>query len=136
MEKYLYKIDIEDLSANPNAISLLEQNMDNIDWEFLSKNPNAIPLLEKNIDNIDWYELSSNPNAINILEKNIDNIKWIFLSENINAIHLFTTLDYIIMKESMKDFYKELCSYVFHPDRLSQLAKKYNMSFSDLLNYY
>jgi len=34
------------LSANPNAIHLLEQNMDKIDWVFLSKNSNAIHLLE------------------------------------------------------------------------------------------
>ena len=34
------------ISRNPNAIHLLEQNMDKIDWKFLSENPNAIHLLE------------------------------------------------------------------------------------------
>ena len=33
-----------------------------INWQSLSKNPNAIHLLEKNIEFIDWENLSSNPN--------------------------------------------------------------------------
>ena len=47
---------------NPNAISLLEQNLDKINWFYLSNNPNAISLLQQNQDNIDWEELSMNPN--------------------------------------------------------------------------
>jgi hypothetical protein len=35
------------LSMNPNAIHLLEQNLDKVHWALLSMNPNAIPLLSK-----------------------------------------------------------------------------------------
>ena len=49
---------------------------DKINWEYLSGNPNAIHLLEKNIDKIDWYMLSRNPNAIHLLEKHPDKIDW------------------------------------------------------------
>jgi hypothetical protein len=41
----------------------------NIFWNFISLNPNAIYLLENNIDKINWNNLSLNPNAIHILEK-------------------------------------------------------------------
>ena len=45
---------------------------------MLSKNPNAVELLERNIDKINWYNLSDNPNAIHLLERNMDKIDWIF----------------------------------------------------------
>jgi len=38
-----------------------------INWYNLSSNPNAIHLLEQNIDKISWNALSENPNAINLL---------------------------------------------------------------------
>src|SRR5207248_1632321 len=41
------KIDWDELSSNPNAIYLLEKNLDKINWGYLSLNPNAIYLLEK-----------------------------------------------------------------------------------------
>src|SRR5438067_72512 len=77
-----------ELSTNPNAIHLLEKNLDKIDWYYLSSNPNAIHLLEKNLNKIDWDGLSRNPNAIHLLEKNLDKIHWSYLSLNPNAIHL------------------------------------------------
>jgi hypothetical protein len=52
------------LSLNPNAIHILEQNMNKVNWYLLSRNPNAIYLLEQNIDKIDWINLSKNPNTI------------------------------------------------------------------------
>ena len=58
----IYKIDWYYLSKNPNAIHLLEKNVDKINWNYLSANPNAISLLEQNIDKIHWTTLSSNPN--------------------------------------------------------------------------
>jgi len=37
-------------------------------WNCLSCNPNAIPILEKNLDKVDWnWLLSSNPNALHLL---------------------------------------------------------------------
>ena len=45
-----------------------------IDWHGFSRNPNAIHLLEKNLDNINWDALSQNPEAFHLLEKNLDKI--------------------------------------------------------------
>ena len=56
------KLNWSYLSRNPNAIHLLENNLDKVNWKFLSKNPNAIPILEKNLDKVDWFYLSHNPN--------------------------------------------------------------------------
>jgi hypothetical protein len=41
--------------------------VDKINWYELSINPNAIHLLEQNVDKIDWKRLSPNPNAIHLL---------------------------------------------------------------------
>ena len=38
-----------------------------MNWWYLSENPNAIPILEKNLDKVDWCALSKNPNAIHLL---------------------------------------------------------------------
>ena len=57
------------LSANPNAINLLEQNKDQIVWNRLSENPAAIYLLKQNKDKINWDRLSENPAAITLLRK-------------------------------------------------------------------
>jgi hypothetical protein len=35
----------------------------------MSFNPNAIPILENNLDKINWFMLSRNPNAIALLER-------------------------------------------------------------------
>ena len=55
-----------------------------VDWFCLSSNPNAIYILEKNLDKVDWFNLSFNLNAIHILEKNLDKVNWILLSRNTN----------------------------------------------------
>ena len=39
---------------------------DMIDWEHLSANPNAIHLLEQNLDKISWCSLSGNPSIFEI----------------------------------------------------------------------
>ena len=61
-------LDMDNLSANPNAISFLEQDLEefpeSICWFNLSKNPNAISLLERFPERIHWRYLSENPNAI------------------------------------------------------------------------
>ena len=40
-----------------------------VKWRALSKNPNAIDILEQNMDKIRWAYLSSNPNAIHMIAK-------------------------------------------------------------------
>jgi len=44
-------------------------SLDKIDWYNLSENPNAIHLLEQNMDKIDWWYLSVNPNIFEIDKK-------------------------------------------------------------------
>ena len=88
LEKNLDKVDWDCLSGNPNAIHILEKNIDKVDWDCLSGNPNAVHILEKNIDKVDWGDLSWNPNAVHILEKNIDKVDWEMLSRNPNAVHI------------------------------------------------
>lgn len=46
---------LDHLALNPYAVDLIEQQfMDSVDWMYLSENPNAIRLLEKNLDKVDW----------------------------------------------------------------------------------
>ena len=54
-------------------------------------NPNAIHILEKNLDKVNWGGLSTNPNAMHILEKNLDKVYWNSLLMNPNAIHMIKT---------------------------------------------
>ena len=63
---------------------------DQLNWSSLSFNPNAIQLLEQNLDKVCWRPLSSNPNAIHILEQNLDKVHWGWLSKNPNIF----TYDY------------------------------------------
>ena len=121
------------LSLNPNAIHLLEQNLDEVDWYYLSGNPNAIHILEKNLDKVNWYSLSENPNAIHILEQNLDRVDWDGLSTNPNAIHLLCKLNTEQMRLNCRSFAEELSKYVFHPVRLSRLSQCYNI---DLTEYF
>ena len=97
------KINWSWLSKNPNAIELLKQNQDKIDWPWLSKNPNAIELLKQkadNIDNTDRYELSSNPSAFELLKQNQDEIDWVELSKNPNIFEH----DYNSYNPELNDF--------------------------------
>jgi hypothetical protein len=77
-------LDWEALSANPNAITMLEQNIELIDWRALSGNPNATHILKQNQDKIHWATLSGNTDsrAILLLEQNPDKINWYILSGN------------------------------------------------------
>ena len=55
-------------------------------WNWLSSNPNAIHLLERNLDKINWWGLSSNPNAIHLLENNFDKIENQQINKNILSL--------------------------------------------------
>jgi len=116
------------LSFNPNAISIIEKNLDKVDWENLCKNPNAIHILEKNWNKICWENLCNNPNAIHILEKNLE--KWDkrgrydkshceWLSQNPNIF----AYDYDAIKNAMYKeggFVKELMKNRFHPKNMGK----------------
>jgi hypothetical protein len=69
---------------------------DKLDWSELSKNPNALKMLEENEDKIDWYKLLENPTVIQLIEneinknndKSLNPFNKYTLSTNSNAIHL------------------------------------------------
>ena len=52
------------------------ENSHKVNSQHLCFNPNAIPILEKDLDRINWNSLSINPNAIHLLEKNLDKVDW------------------------------------------------------------
>ena len=104
-----------------------------VDWVYLSLNPNAIPILEKNLDKVSWSLLSKNPNAIPMLEKNLDKVCWGSLSENPNAIHLLFSLDHKKMLENMKEFCEELVKAVFNPIRVQRMAELYELDMAEYL---
>jgi len=106
------------LSRNPNAIHLLEQNLDKIDWEWLSDNPNAIHLLEQNLDKVDWELLSDNPNAIHLLEQNLDKVDWGILSSNPDIFEY----DYEAMKKTRDPINHELMIERFNPKHIHQFS--------------
>ena len=68
------KIKWDYLSSNPNAIRILEKNLDKVNWHWLSQNPNAIHILEKNIDKVGWYSLSGNPNIFKDNKKDLKSL--------------------------------------------------------------
>jgi hypothetical protein len=104
---------------------------------LLSENPNAIPILQNNLDKVDWYYLSGNPNAIHLLRTNLHKVYCDMLSKNQNALDLLFNYDYEAMKQNNKDFCEELVQKVFNPERLLSLCKTYNidwMDYTDILN--
>ncbi len=42
---------------------LANERLEQMNWFSLSSNPNAIPLLEANLDKVCWVSLSENPKA-------------------------------------------------------------------------
>ena len=96
LEEYPNKIDVRALARNPQALELLGTEFERLPLGYLSCNPNAIHLLEQNLNrtnwdgssSISWYGLSTNPNAIHILENNIDKINWQYLTYNPNALQI------------------------------------------------
>lgn len=79
---------ISRLSANPNAVQWLENNIEVINWFYLSKNPNALHLLTKNPDKINWYMFSKNSanEAIDLLINNPHKIYYDALCLNTNPL--------------------------------------------------
>ena len=88
-----FKIEIDNLSENPNAIDYLTNNPELIHWGNLSKNINAIELLKQRIiydetkltekeiedlpvkNKISWYHLSDNTKAKELLEAKFEKEK-------------------------------------------------------------
>ena len=60
-----------------------------IDWRVLSCNPNAIHILEQNLDKINWCHLSENPNIFGRDYIKMSKMRtWIILEDLMkNALH-------------------------------------------------
>jgi hypothetical protein len=58
------------LNPNPNVIPIIEQNLHRLnkyDWENLSLNPNALSIMQRYPDKIDFIKMMYfNPNAVEI----------------------------------------------------------------------
>jgi len=52
---------IDDYDMEYVLILIFAQCFYKLDWGSLSENPNAIKLLEQNLDRVYWYRLSLNP---------------------------------------------------------------------------
>ncbi len=129
----LSKINWKELSRNPIAIDLLQQNLDKVDLEEFSKNSAAshILILDKNYDNeisinlddsnklflekidcIDLYQNKSNSHIlklknIKVIDKIIENLSkddWKKLSSNFNAFYILqNNLDKVDWEEITKN---------------------------------
>ena len=73
-----------------------------LDWNVLSANPNAIDLLEENKHKIDWYELSANPNGIKLLNQHRDKINVPQLCSNPNGTYLLKAFMFPKMVKHLK----------------------------------
>jgi hypothetical protein len=127
------KINWDNLSINPNAITLLKENQNKVNWRLLSFNENAIELLKENQNNINWQLLSSNKNAIKLLKKNQDKIIWWNFSRNPNIF----TYNYKQMKENMKKsgIAEELMSVIFHPNNMNKWKDLGFTEHQEMLNF-
>jgi hypothetical protein len=84
IEKHIHILNkevLKNLSKNPFAVTMLERHIDKISWNDFVNNPNAIHVVDKNIDlcfkELNWRgraDLIRHPNFIHIIEKHMDKI--------------------------------------------------------------
>jgi hypothetical protein len=124
-------IDWNMLSMNPNALHILKNNPERINYMRLcsNKNPEAIRMLEQNMDEIDWPTLASNPSAIQLLEANQEKVRHLKPLAKNPAIFVY---DYEMMKRNHMDLKEELIRTVWSPTRVATLIEKYNLDPEDL----
>ena len=133
-------IDYSQLSKNTNskALELIKEeiriNPNNIyiDWRALSANPNAIDILEVNRNKIKWYSLcyNTNPKAIQILKDNQlekdngdDDIYWDNLCLNTSD----EAIDFL--KENYRYIEWDILSVNTNPKAIALLIKKESEEF-------
>jgi hypothetical protein len=114
---------------------LVENNLDKITqldlWRILCKMPEAIGIIEKNLERIDWDSLSKNPAALNLLEKNPDKINYTMLSKN-PAIFVLDTND--MRLQINNGFAEELIASALHPRHFARNLELYD--YDIVLNEY
>jgi hypothetical protein len=124
------KLDYCNLAAyaNPSVINIFV-NKKHSYWVELSGHPNAIHLLENNLDKANWCHLSINSKACHILEKNLDKVDWCSLSANPKVF----SLNIHAIRDRCYNFAEELAAYVFRPDRLMRISTQYSIDFDKYL---
>jgi hypothetical protein len=99
--------NLENLTFQPLAISIIEKNLDKIDWDDLSENPAALHLLENNLNKINWYHLSfnENPKILEFINKHLDKLDYsgYYNSKKINFNILCSNSKVIPLLEANKD---------------------------------
>ena len=87
--------------------------MDKIDWRLLSGNPNAMILLEKNVDKIRWFELSSNPSIFELdyeaLEKRCNIYKEELIKKALHPSIIKRYLNHPDLKDKDLEFILDNC---------------------------
>ena len=96
-------------------------------WIELSRNPNAIDLLEDNVDKIDWSMLSYNPNASRLIQRYYTRV---YLSGLLDNPCIFE-IDYEALKRRIEPFLEELMMKCFHPNRLCYYLDTYGYDIGD-----
>lgn len=76
------------LSANPNAVEILEENPSKINWCVLSLNPKSMVILNHNIEKVNWVHVNKNPDILNTINDDIYKMVQSVFNTNINSIRL------------------------------------------------
>lgn len=135
VKEHADKIDLKHLCSNPsnNAMKIIENtDPDLLDWHELSKNPFAIDILEENYDRIKWDALSSNKDAIDLLNARLLNfpskpkIDWGNISVNENGYDMI--LRRILVEEG-------LALATLRPREKLDRARLFANKSTDVLNY-
>jgi len=133
----LEKLDWSQLSLNPNAIKLLEENLDKIHWCQLSKNTNGIELLLKNFDKIHLQNFAQNDKLPEIFDDLINKINWldyvITLSKNKKSYEIFKKhKDYFKIKNLINCFYDETITNIKYNQSMSMNANELLKNIDDI----
>lgn len=136
------KIDYSQLSKNTNlnALKLIKEelrinpNNPDIDWRALSANPNAIDILDAYRGKINWYNFcfNTNPRAIQILKENQiekdngnDDIHWNNLCVNTSD----EAIDFLSLPENYRYIAWDILSVNTNPKAIALLIKKESEEF-------
>jgi hypothetical protein len=142
-------IDWYRLSAQPDAIEILEKYPEHIILEGLLLNTNIkAMILTKKLFSYDkifsemyhLIKLIGNPNGIEILK---DYPKPFYkysifpeIARKPNLLHLLFTWDYEEMTKKNWKFKEDLIKYILNPKRILNICDLYNVDFYDLMEMY
>ena len=142
-------IDWYRLSAQPDAIEILEKYQEHIILEglLLNTNPKAMILTKKifSYDEIfsemfNLIKIIGNPNGIEILKDYQKPFYKYSIFPNIarkpNLLHLLFTWDYEQMTKQNWKFKEDLIKYILKPKRILNICDLYNIEFDELMEMY